>query len=507
MIPKGAGKMKINSFWFKYTLLMTGIIFISSIALSFSLSHFYVTENNKNTLTELKNQSIQSRNALVGDLKLLTSSLITWQSKKLNKEAPFSLVGVIDKKSGKTISVKPALSKALKNLKIPKGYMKKFPMAFYPLKTKSKKSARVLFLVDTDQIRSAVLPMELSKQKILFGLLSSKGFSLLSQSLKYYREAFLLDDQKNWMPIHSQMAYSGWFLQGPLAKNIKDSKKGWEQKAGDTLTVGVPAGISNFHLVFNKKIQKWSKYFNDVFYEILLVLFGLGVLMAIPVYLFINPLCSAYLYLARLLNRYAVWNVFPAPNHKGDNTYIHDIQPHLEKLYWQLREEKLSTVKEPIQQTQLFSEMVQNISKVLNYPHVQIKTQFESDIQIPRPSHWLEQSLIEILKNAAECMDENGAVEIHTLREKGQFLCRIRDYGPGMSPMMMNQVCKAYYSSKPKAKGLGLTLAYAALSRAGCPLYFSNAKDGQKGLIVEIALPEKAGYSMSHTPIYDSSNT
>ncbi len=486
---------------------MIGIIFISSIAISLSLSHFYATENNRSALKELQSQSVQSRNALVGDLKLLISSLVTWQNKDLNKDAPFSLVGVIDKNSGKVVSVKPTLSKTLQQLKISNDYLKKYPIAFYPLKTKNQRSARVLFLVDTDQIRSASLPQSLSKQKILFGLLSSKGFSLLSQSLKYHREAFLLH-QKNWMPIHSQMAYSGWFLQIPLFNSFKNYTKGWGHQSGSQLTVGIPVGISDSYLVFNRKTQTWSQYFNATFYEVLLVLFGIGMLMIIPIYLFINPLCSAYLYLARLLNRYAIWNVFPAPNHKGNNTYIRDVQPHLEKLYWQLREEKLSSVKEPVQHTQLFSDMMQKIcNNILNYPNVQINTYFESDIQIPQPSHWLEQSIIEILKNAAECMDENGTIEIHTSREKGQFLCRIRDYGPGMSPMMMNQVCKAYYSSKPQAKGLGLTLAYAALSRASCPLYFSNAKDGQKGLIVEIAIPEKTSYSTSHIPIYDSSHT
>ena len=499
--------MKINSFWLRHTLLMVGVLFISSLAVSLSLSHFYAEENNRSALKELKNQSVQSRNALVGDLKLLISSLITWQNKDLSKEAPFSLVGAIDKNSGKVVSAKPAVSKTLKQLKISKNYFKKYPLSFYPLKTKNQKSARVLFLVDTDQIRSASLPKNLSKQKILFGLLSSKGFALLSQSLKYHRDAFLLD-QKNWMPIHSQMAYSGWFLQAPLFKGFKNDAKGWGKKSDNRLTVGIPVGISDSYLVFNKRAQTWSQHFNNVFYEVLLALLGIGLLLIIPVYLFINPLCFAYLYLARLLNRYAVWGVFPAPNHKGNNTYIRDVQPHLEKLYWQLREEKLSSVKEPAQHTQLFSDMIQNIcDNILNHPHIQVKTQFESDIQIPQPSHWLEQSIIEILKNAAECMDENGVIEIHTLREKGQFLCRIRDYGPGMSPLMMNQVCKAYYSSKPKAKGLGLTLAYSALSRANCALYFSNAKDGQKGLIVEIALPEKTSYSTSHIPIYDSSHT
>jgi len=499
--------MKINSFWFKYALLMAVIIFISSIAVSFSLSHFYATENNRNTLKELQNQSIQSKNALLGDLKLLISSLVTWQSRDLTKDAPFSLVGVIDKKNGKVISVKPTSPKALQQFKLPSDYLKKFPIAFYPLKTKNQKSARVLFLVDTDQIRSASLPKELSKQKALFGLLSSKGFSLLSQPLKYHRDAFLLN-QQNWMPIHSQMAYSGWFLQAPFFRNFKNHADGWSHQSGDTLTVGIPVGISNSYLVLNRRTQKWSQYFDAVLSEVLLVLFGIGMLMIIPVYLFINPLCSAYKYLVRLLNRYAVWNAFPAPSHKGNNIYIRDIQPHLEKLYWQLREEKLSSVREPVQNTQLFSDTVQNICRnILNYPNIQINTHFESDIQIPKPSYWLEQALTEILKNAAECMNENGTIEIHTLREKGQFLCRIRDYGPGMSPIMMNQVCKAYYSSKPKAKGLGLTLAYAALSRAGCPLYFSNAKDGQKGLIVEIAIPEKTDYSTSHIPIYDSSHT
>ena len=308
------------------------------------------------------------------------------------------------------------------------------------------------------------------------------------------------------MPIHSQTAYSGWFLQKPLFKSF--NAKGWERKSNSRLSVGIPVGISDSYLVFNKNTQKWPQYFGGVFYEVLLVLFGIGMLMFIPVYLFINPLCSAYLYLARLLNRYAVWGVFPAPNHKGSNAYIRDVQPHLEKLYWQLREEKLSSVKEPAQNTQLFSDLIQNICKsILNHPGIQTKTRFDSDIQVPQPSHWLEQSIIEILKNAAECMNKNGTIEIHTLREKGKFICRIRDYGPGMSPSVMNQVCNAYYSSKPQAKGLGLTLAYSALSRANCSLYFSNAKDGQKGLIVEIALPEKSSYSTSHIPIYDSSYT
>ena len=131
--------MKINSFWLQHTLLAAAILFASTLAVSFSLSRFYAEENNLNALKEMKNQSVQSRNAFVGDLKLLISSLITWQNKDLNKEAPFSLVGVIDKKSGKAVYAKPTAPKIFQKLKISKNLFKAHPIAFYPLKNKKSK--------------------------------------------------------------------------------------------------------------------------------------------------------------------------------------------------------------------------------------------------------------------------------------------------------------------------------------------------------------------------------
>ena len=508
----------IRSFWLRFLALSVLALIVCSLGVSWSVSEYYSSKANQKNLRELEKQVMQHKSATISDIKFLISDLISWQNKKWNYNSPFSVLGGIDKKNLQAEFLRPSLFSASKQVKLPVEKFKKFPVIFESVETflpertafnqKLRSVGRVVMLVDADQIKSSSLPQEKSKGQILFGILSSKGGAFLSRSLGAggVEGVFLLKENSPWIAAHSDFSYSGSPL--PLKSRFNLLKKkysaGWSEHSNELLTAGTPLGLSDLYLVASQKEEKF--YFHQIFYEVFKALLLIWLIMALPFYLFLDPLKSAYSYLARIFHRYAVWNVFPAPNHHTSNAYISDVRPDLEKLFWRLREEKISKTSSPEKKTFLLSELISKVCKNLfGSSNIEIQTQFEFDIKLSPPTYWLEQALLEILKNALECKARKNKIDIQVEKFEENLVCTIRDYGPGMSSSMMNQAHQAFYSSKEGAKGLGLTLAYSALSRSGCGLYFKNAGDGEGGLEVQISFPLDKNYSVSHSEVSSSS--
>ena len=99
----------------------------------------------------------------------------------------------------------------------------------------------------------------------------------------------------------------------------------------------------------------------------------------------------------------------------------------------------------------------------------------------------IQQSLLNLLNNAAEASPEQVEVTIHW-DERSLYL-DIRDYGPGLSPEQIEKMGKPIPSDKPGGLGLGLFLTHSSLNRHGGRVSLSNA-DG--GLLTSVVLPLKA---------------
>ena len=492
--------MKDRNFWFKPILTLLILVVFCAVGASWTAGRFYAQQSNSRGLEQLAAEAKTYNSKVSENLRYLISDMIARQTKKSFSSSSFSLLAVIDSDSREITHVQPqAYADRVKKLKaIPYKKLKHFPVSFYPLKLSWKKQTHTALLVDVDKINSVELPPSIKKGKILMGVLSSKGMIMLSRLFnnKNLAEMFVLDRETNQFLFHSRTQYTGQVL--PKNSSFSNLKKvhpaGWSvllENEG-VLSVGARMAMMDSYLTINKKAVRANQYFFSFFEKIFPVLMLIGILMFIPLYFFIQPKSAAYQYLARWIHRYAMWNSFSAPDYKGRNIYLNDIQPILKKIFWKFREEKLFHSRENPRDNELFSEMMKATAKKIEsqYSNIKIHFQPDGDIEIPSKSNWLEQAVLEILKNAAESMNFNGSISVHAFKEGSMFYCTIRDYGPGMSESLMKKACDAYFTSKSDRAGLGLTLAQSALARLGGRLYFANAKDDDKGLMVQLSLPE-----------------
>jgi two-component system sensor histidine kinase HupT/HoxJ len=103
----------------------------------------------------------------------------------------------------------------------------------------------------------------------------------------------------------------------------------------------------------------------------------------------------------------------------------------------------------------------------------------------------LQQILINILQNAADAMEtEPLKLEISAMREDAQVCLRIRDFGPGISPKVLDKIFDPFFTTKPVGQrtGLGLSISYELAREMGGKLNAWNHPEG--GAVFQLCLPE-----------------
>ncbi len=98
-------------------------------------------------------------------------------------------------------------------------------------------------------------------------------------------------------------------------------------------------------------------------------------------------------------------------------------------------------------------------------------------------------SLVELILNAFAAMPEGGALDIDLREEAASALVVLRDTGEGISEENLARVFEPFFTTRPmgSGRGLGLSFAYAAVSRMHGTLEISSVR-GQ-GTVVQVRLP------------------
>jgi two-component system sensor histidine kinase RegB len=99
----------------------------------------------------------------------------------------------------------------------------------------------------------------------------------------------------------------------------------------------------------------------------------------------------------------------------------------------------------------------------------------------------LTHSIINILNNAAEATNPELGIEFHAAWDSDQLTIKIRDFGPGLPPDLVEFAGKQPVVSKKRGLGVGLFLTYSTISRLGGKISLYNMDSG--GACVEITLP------------------
>jgi two-component system sensor histidine kinase RegB len=99
----------------------------------------------------------------------------------------------------------------------------------------------------------------------------------------------------------------------------------------------------------------------------------------------------------------------------------------------------------------------------------------------------LTHSIINILNNAAEASPPEKGIEFHATWDLNYAVIKIRDFGPGLPPELIDFAGRQPVISKKRGLGVGLFLAYSTINRLGGKTSFYNSESG--GACVEITLP------------------
>ncbi|MEI8596405.1 ATP-binding protein [Photobacterium sp. Hal280] len=81
--------------------------------------------------------------------------------------------------------------------------------------------------------------------------------------------------------------------------------------------------------------------------------------------------------------------------------------------------------------------------------------------------YWLQQGLIAGEKSREVII--NIDTETYTLN--------VRDNGPGIDPSVKSDIFRAYYSNRPKGKGLGLFICKEVADYHQCSIYLDSVED------------------------------
>jgi signal transduction histidine kinase len=110
----------------------------------------------------------------------------------------------------------------------------------------------------------------------------------------------------------------------------------------------------------------------------------------------------------------------------------------------------------------------------------------------------LRQALLNLLRNAAEAIDEGRAerrVGAHGSVEAGdhgagRLVLAIADTGTGLSPSELQRIFIPFFTTKTKGHGIGLALAHRVITEHGGTLSAANSPTG--GAVFTLRLPLEA---------------
>jgi len=150
--------------------------------------------------------------------------------------------------------------------------------------------------------------------------------------------------------------------------------------------------------------------------------------------------------------------------------------------------EKLSPAEFPL--SSLLKQLSVQFTKLLSEKNISLKIDNNTDAVVIWDKDKILQVLINLIRNAAEAIKENGEIKIsaEVLSEKVEI--KITDSGPGIPPNVLPKIFNLYFTTKTSGSGIGLSIVQKIIENHGGIITVKNAKSG--GAEFTINLPIKA---------------
>lgn len=141
------------------------------------------------------------------------------------------------------------------------------------------------------------------------------------------------------------------------------------------------------------------------------------------------------------------------------------------------------------------------------FQNIDVTTDIEKDMpNLVGDMSQLQQVFTNLLVNAADAMEGKGKLSIRAWceRERGMFVIRVSDTGPGIPENLRDKIFDIFFTTKPvgKGTGLGLGISQNIIKIHGGNLSFECPPQGGTTFIVELPLRHTQGAGRSGDPIF-----
>jgi two-component system NtrC family sensor kinase len=195
--------------------------------------------------------------------------------------------------------------------------------------------------------------------------------------------------------------------------------------------------------------------------------------------------------------------------------HLPDSLPETTKHNWQRASERLREVspgleriRELVVKLRTFSrldegerkrvsvrECVDSVLTILGHrlkDHVHVTTDFGSPDEIDCYASLLNQAIMNLVSNAIDAMDGEGALSITTGASGDDYCISIADTGPGIPRELRDRVVEPFFTTKPvgQGTGLGLSITDSIVRKHGGVLELLDSESGGTRAVIRIPLKQ-----------------
>ncbi len=99
----------------------------------------------------------------------------------------------------------------------------------------------------------------------------------------------------------------------------------------------------------------------------------------------------------------------------------------------------------------------------------------------------LKEALLNVVTNGLEAMDSPGDVTVGVQKTAEDYVLTVRDQGGGIPPEIQDKIFNLYFTTKPLATGVGLSIAYRVVQMHGATINFET--EAGRGTCFRLGFP------------------
>jgi len=143
------------------------------------------------------------------------------------------------------------------------------------------------------------------------------------------------------------------------------------------------------------------------------------------------------------------------------------------------------------------NELAQKTLKVCalrdDFSQIEIKTELADALpKIEIDEEKLHQTLLNLIGNAVEALDGEGAITIRTQSEIDHQILEVKDNGPGIPKETLVEIFEPLFTTKPRGTGLGLAISRKIIEAHGGTISCLAKTQETNGATFQIRLPASA---------------